>query len=168
MTPTQKHAQQYLRAKIETASQNQLVLMLLEGVGRFCEKGKIAIREERLEDSHEALMRAQAIIMELVLGLDKENGGDVAENLGKLYGYAFNCLVVANMNRTEQQINEVQYIFSNLREGWIGAMNKATEDASSPVATPPSKLATKEARPPVKLPPAAVPADSRPRLSIQG
>lgn len=172
MTNSKQH-KQYLRTKIQTASREELVLMLLDGVGRFCEVGKLALIKGKHEDSHEALLRAQAIIMELLYGLDREQGGEIAENLGRLYGYTFNCLIAANMKKKPEKIEEVQGIFRELREGWNAAMNKLKAQAA-PVAPAPEPAApSASASPPAKktalsIPASPPPAELRPRLSVQG
>jgi flagellar protein FliS len=135
---------QYLRTQVETASKEQLVVMLFDGIIRFTEVARKAIQEKKIEDSHHALMRAQAIVMELICTVDKERGGPVAKNLMGLHAYAFNCLIACNMKKDLSKIDEVQKIYRELREGWVGAMEAlgitSTKAAGSPV--PPKPLGT--------------------------
>ncbi|MDR1744459.1 MAG: flagellar export chaperone FliS, partial [Planctomycetota bacterium] len=63
--------QQYLKTQVETASKEQLVLMLFDGILRFTEQARKAIHEKAIEDCHNALMRAEAIVMELIVTIDK-------------------------------------------------------------------------------------------------
>lgn len=134
---------QYLKTQIETASKEQLVVMLFDGVIRFTEQARKAIEEKQIEDSHHALMRAQAIVMELICTVDKEKGGEVANNLMGLHAYAFNCLIVCNMKKDIGKIDEVQKIYRQLREGWVGAMENlgiapTMAKASAAPAAPPA------------------------------
>ncbi|MDR2390697.1 MAG: flagellar export chaperone FliS [Planctomycetota bacterium] len=112
----------YLKTQIETASKEQLVVMLFDGIIRFTEQARKAILAGTVEESHHFLVRAQAIIMELICTVDKEKGGEVARNLLGLHAYAFNCLVLCNIKKDVAKIDEVQNIYRQLREGWIGAM----------------------------------------------
>ncbi|MCD7897620.1 MAG: flagellar export chaperone FliS, partial [Planctomycetaceae bacterium] len=114
--------QQYLKTQVETASKEQLVVMLFDGILRFTEIARKAIESKQIEDSHHALMRAQAIVMELICTVDKEKGGEIANNLMALHAYAFNCLITANMRKDVSKLDEVQNIYRKLREGWVGAM----------------------------------------------
>lgn len=114
--------QQYLKTQVETASKEQLVVMLFDGILRFTEQARKAIREKAIEDCHNALMRAEAIVMELIVTVDKEKGGDIAKNLIGLHAYAYNALVQCNLHKDEAKIDEVQNIYRKLREGWVGAM----------------------------------------------
>jgi len=192
MTTKQQH-KQYLRTQIQTASKEQLVLMLFDGAIRFCEQGKKALESEDIEAAHVALTRAQEVVMELLYAVDREKGGEIAENLVRLYSYSLLCLVEANMRRDKAKAIEVQTIMRELREGWAGAIEKvkaetaempkpATEPAppatgpdtvalssDTPVSLPVAKPSESPPRPKAKLPPIAPrPADLQPRLSVQG
>lgn len=153
---------QYLRTQVETASKEQLVVMLFDGIVRFTEVARKAIEEKRIEDSHHALMRAQAIVMELICTVDKERGGPVAKNLMGLHAYAFNCLIACNMKKDVTKIDEVQKIYRELREGWIGAMETlgiaATKAAGAGASAPTKPLGSTPA--PAPKAPAAAPASA--------
>ncbi len=187
---------QYLQTKIKTARQEELVLMMLDGVIRFSEQGMQALEKNEIEAAHHALTRSQEIILELFHSLDRERGGEIAENLARLYGYSLQILVEANMRKTTERIPEVQNIFRELREGWAGAMEQVKPDTkAAPGETPASEpqavetplvskpsssttygpqAASKPATPakpklikPIPKPGAPAEAD-RPRLSVQG
>lgn len=173
---TQKQRQQYLKTQVQTASKEQLVLMLFDGAIRFCENGKQAIENGEIEPMHVNLVRAQNIIMELNYTLDRKNGGEIAENLARLYGYSLLSLVEANLRRKASKVDEVLDILRPIRESWLGAMEKLKRDAaeanteetatqtSTPVATSqpvPSNV--------IPLPPLTrQEAAARPRLSVEG
>lgn len=128
---------QYLKTQVETASKEQLVVMLFDGIVRFTEVARKAIENKEIENSHNALMRAQAIVMELIVTIDKDKGGDVAKNLMALHAYALNCLVQCNLRKDVSKIDEVQNIYRKLREGWVGAMDSlgiAPRAAQGPAA----------------------------------
>ncbi|MCC8166331.1 MAG: flagellar export chaperone FliS, partial [Planctomycetes bacterium] len=149
--------QQYLRTQIETASKEQLVVMLFDGILRFTEIARKAIEAKQIEDSHHALMRAQAIVMELICTVDKEKGGEIASNLMALHAYAFNCLITANMRKDVTKLDEVQNIYRKLREGWVGAMENLGIAAASSNPTG-GQPAPKAPTPPTRTPgPAPIP-----------
>lgn len=129
----------YLKTQVETASKEQLVVMLFDGIIRFSEQARNAIAKNEIEEVHHHLMRAQAIVMELIYTVDREKGGEIAQNLLGLHAYAFNCLIVANMQKDTTKIDEVQKIYRELREGWVGAMQSLGLGANSnpaPAAAP--------------------------------
>ncbi|MBN2714189.1 MAG: flagellar export chaperone FliS [Planctomycetes bacterium] len=126
-----KQRKQYLKTQIQTASKEQLVLMLYNGVIRFCNQGKKFMEEKDWEQSHENLMRAQAIIMELLYNLDNEKGGEIAQNLTRLYTYTFQRTIVANMQHDTAPIDEVVRIISGIRDSWAEAMNNVEQTSQS-------------------------------------
>ncbi len=123
--------QQYLRTQVRTATPEQLVLMLYNGVIRFCEQAKAAIAEKEYETSHNAIRRTNAILMELFSGLNFKQGEDIAINLGRLYSYCMQRLVDANMQHDISHLEEVQKVFRNLREGWMGAMDSNASESET-------------------------------------
>ena len=147
---------QYLKTQIETATKEQLVVMLFDGIIKFTEQARSAIQANNIEESHHSLMRAQAIVMELICTIDKDKGGEVADNLMSLHAYAFNCLIVCNMKKDVTKIDEVQKIYRELREAWVGAMdNLGIASASGKSAAAPSAPAPATAAPVAKAPLAA-------------
>jgi len=159
--------QQYLKTQIVTASKEQLVLLLYDGILRFTEQGKQALIRNEIDVAHTAFMRAQAIIMELVYTLNREEGGEIAENLARLYAYAFNALIVANLQHEPAKVDEVQNIFRGIREGWIGAMRNMGVDlpgekpADAPASTPAIPApATSESATPASTPSSPAPKAS--------
>lgn len=172
---------QYLKTKIETASKEQIVLMLMDGVLRFSEQARKAIAEGNEEERHQKLVRCQDIIFELIAGIDREQGGEIAENLGRLYSYSIRSLVVANLDKNPEKIDEVQRIFREIREGWAGAMDSlresATDTAGAPSPEPVAASVTGTDTPaPTPIRPkrvldvrsSAQPTATRTRLSVQG
>ena len=122
---SEKQRKQYLATQVTTASKEQLVLMLFDGILRFCENAKAAYQAVpvRFEAGGMAVQRAQAIIMELIYTLDREKGGDIAENLARLHAYSFKCLLQASLSRDMAKAQEVITIYTELRSAWIEAMN---------------------------------------------
>jgi len=62
-------AQTYLRTKVLTATPEQLQLMLYDGAIRFAEQAKIALEKKSFEESHNAILRVQKILTELLTSL---------------------------------------------------------------------------------------------------
>lgn len=145
---------QYLKTQVETATKEQLVVMLFDGIVRFTEQARKSIRENDIENIHQHLMRAQAIVMELIYTVDREKGGDVAQSLLALHAYAFNCLIQANMKRDESKIDEVQEIYRQLRGGWTAAMGNLGISSTTSQTAAPSR-------------PAAVPAPAQANAAPQ-
>jgi flagellar secretion chaperone FliS len=155
---------QYLITQIQTASKERLVLLLFDGAIRFCEQGRIALTAKQIEPAHIALTKAQEIILELAYGLDREQGGAIAENLGKLYAYCLQRLVQANMAHQTGPIEDAQKVLRGLREGWSGALEKLKQEGKSKPEARSDATASAPAEPVAPAPaakPAAVPQAPR-------
>jgi flagellar protein FliS len=122
---------QYLKTKVMTASKEQLVLMLFDGVLRFSEEAKAAWQEKDIEGGHNAMVKAQKIVLELAYSLDKEKGGEIAANLASLYTYCYSRLVTASVERSSEIVDEVQKLIEEIREGWEGAMAQVASETDA-------------------------------------
>ena len=122
MTYQEAKAREYLRTQIQTASREQLVLMLYDGAIRFCDQAREKVEGGDIEASHRLFLRAQNVVLELLYALDREAGGEVAANLAGLYTYMYNQLVEANVYRDTERVGRVVSILRSLREAWAGAV----------------------------------------------
>ena len=113
---------QYQEANLETASQGKLLLMLYDGAIRFLMTSQLALEQQRWTDAHQANMRAQDIVNELMMSLNMEAGGDIANNLFRLYDYMNWRLVQANVKRDAAGLKEVVSLLRDLREAWVEAV----------------------------------------------
>jgi flagellar protein FliS len=134
---TNDKTKEYLKTQIQTASREQLVLMLYDGAIRFSDQARDKIVASDFEGAHELLIRAQNIVLELLYALDRKTGGDVAENLASLYTYCYNRLVEANVHHVPEKVNESNSVLKGLREAWaqaIETLRKNPDAASQPAA----------------------------------
>ena len=82
--------------------------MLYRGAARFVGTAVDAIEAENVPAAHNSLVRAQAVISELLETLDLERGGDLARNLMQIYEYMNYRLVEANLRKDTQPAREVE------------------------------------------------------------
>lgn len=114
-------AQEYKRKQIETAKPGELIVMLYDAALDSLKLAEQALKiegPERIEKFHNALIKAQNIITELLVALDLERGGEVAKNLFRLYEFMHRRLVDANITKTVEPIHEVKGLLETLREAW--------------------------------------------------
>jgi flagellar secretion chaperone FliS len=103
------------------ADPHRLVLMLMDGaleritIGRGCiernGKGDVARKAA-------ALNQCISIVGELRGTLDMSAGGELAENLNKLYDYMIRRLLLANVNNDVKILTEVASLLDNVRSAW--------------------------------------------------
>lgn len=115
------HQQQFYRQQeAQTASPAQLVLMLYNGALAEIARASrgLAAQPMDLEDVHDCLTRAQAIVTELEVTLDLERGGQMASNLAALYEFCLDRLTTANIAKTGEGLAEVSDVLTGLRDAW--------------------------------------------------
>ena len=119
--------QRYLETQILTASREQLLLMLYDGALRFCDQGREALQAKAFEQAHEALIRAQRIVIELWCALNPDVSPDLGKSLGGLYSFAYLRLVHANVHHEAAAIDEAIGVLRTLREAWGEAVARTAE-----------------------------------------
>ena len=129
-------SKEYLKTQIQTASREQLVLMLYDGGVRFAEQAKDRMAAKDLEGTHRLLIRSQNIVLELLYALDRKTGGEVAENLASLYTYCYNRLVEANVHQAPEKVDECTSILKGLREAWAQAVEQIKQNPPAANPTP--------------------------------
>jgi flagellar secretion chaperone FliS len=113
-----KAMEAYQQTAIATQSKGRLIVMLYDGAVKFL---KLAVKELEAENyaaKGQYINRAQDIINELNAVLDMETGGEIAENLRKLYLFMGRHLNQANVKRDPQMIREVIGLLEELNQGW--------------------------------------------------
>ncbi|MEG3638364.1 flagellar export chaperone FliS [Magnetococcus sp. PR-3] len=111
----------YKSSRANTASREDLLILLYEGAIRFLEK---SIQASSISEHKMMLQRAMAIISELQNTLDFEKGGDLAMQLFDLYNYMLDRLTKANINRDKDAIAEVIEHLNVLLDGWRQAVDQ--------------------------------------------
>ena len=121
--------QSYRQVATQTAPPGQLVLMLYDGAIRFLERARLGFQyDDPLEFNltiNNNLLKAQAIISELNLSLNMEEGKECAANFRRLYNYFDRRLQESNQYKQEPGIVEVIGRLTILRDAWAEMLQKA-------------------------------------------
>lgn len=120
----------YKQQQILTATPEQLILMLYNGCIKFINEADAAMKNNDIQKTHNACVRAQDIILELVSSLDPEY--PISKELEALYEYANHELVVANLKKEAEHLENAKMIITNIREGWVEAMKIARAQGAAP------------------------------------
>ncbi len=123
-----QYVKQYQKASIETASREQILIMLYDGAIQFLNKAKAAINNNEIENAHNSLMGAQNIIQEFINSLDREVAPQLVDNLTSLYEYFIRRLIQANMKREIEPIDEVLKYLKSLKATWEKAIVLAQKE----------------------------------------
>lgn len=110
----------YLQSKVMTASPEELVLMLYDGAIRFMNQAVVHLEAGNKPSAHESSIRAQAIVAELMGGLNMDI--ELSRNLMSLYDYLQYVMVGANIDKDVDKSRHAIELLRELRETWQEAM----------------------------------------------
>ena len=113
----------YQGAAINTATPAELTLMLYNGAIKFCNQAVIGIEEKNIEKAHTNLIKAQNIIWELQGTLDFKYA--VAKDFDLIYKKIEQNLLMANIRKDADKINEALEDIRGLRDVWAQVMKAA-------------------------------------------
>ena len=131
---------------VTSASAHELIVMLFDGAMIALTTARQHMETGNIPAKGQAISKAIMIIESgLRASLNKEVGGEIAQNLDSLYEYMSRSLVMANVKNKPEVLDEVHGLLKELKEAWqaIGATSKAA--AMTTVETP--KIETPSAPP---------------------
>ena len=121
----------YKNNAINTATKEELTLMLYDGAVKFCNQALSSMEAEEHIKTNESIRKVQNIVREFQITLDKKH--DISNQLDLLYDYLHRRLVEANMKKDKEILTEVRDHLRSLRDTWKEAM-KLSKQESSPAA----------------------------------
>jgi len=129
MTAYASAKQAYAEATVMTASPEQLIVMLYDGAIRFLRQATVAVAAGQRENARARMRRAEAIIDELNLSLDMDQG-DVPARLRSIYLFCKRHLWEAQLRQDTAPIEDVTRLLSELREAWEGIASSGKAPAA--------------------------------------
>ena len=118
MYQAQAMQENYLKTQVMSASPNKLIEMLLEGAIKKIRVAKLALETGKLAQMGENLLKAQDIVMELRYSINEEIESTIPQDLIQLYEYMYQRLVIANVDRDTEAMDEVQKLLTELLDAW--------------------------------------------------
>lgn len=107
----------YKENTVHVASQEQLLIMLVDGAVKYTKVARLALEKGDRERAHKELIRVQAIFAELIASLDV-NAGDFTKDLLNLYNFIRESLRKANIKKDVQVIDEILPVIEDVRDMW--------------------------------------------------
>ncbi len=123
----------YLKTQILTAPPEKLQLMLYEGAIRFATQAREKIEQKKFDESHELLVRAQNIVMELICGLRPELNASLCSRMAALYSFIYTRLVTANVERNVKAIDDALEILAIQRDTWVELLGRLAQHRAEAV-----------------------------------
>ncbi|WP_414840609.1 flagellar export chaperone FliS [Enterococcus saccharolyticus] len=118
MYQAQSMQNNYLKTQVMSASPNKLIEMLLEGAIKKIRVAKLALETGKLAQMGENLIKAQDIVLELRYSINEEVESTIPQDLIQLYEYMHQRLVIANIDRDTEAMDEVQGLLTELLDAW--------------------------------------------------
>jgi flagellar protein FliS len=119
--PSQVAVARYGAVKVTTASPAAILVMLYDGLLRFCREAHGAMTAGDRRKAGQAISRAQAILQHLLGSLDFSKSQQLCERLQGVYLFCVNHLLRANIEQNPQKIDDVVRMLSPLRDAWSTA-----------------------------------------------
>ncbi len=125
------------------ASPLKLVQLLYRGALDAIASARRFVRLGDIRARARAINKAMAIVTELALCLNAEQGGELTGNLARVYGYVQKLLIQANFEQREEPLEEAERLLSTLAEAWASLTleRPANQPAASSAAYEPISCA---------------------------
>jgi flagellar protein FliS len=122
-SPSPHSARAYQRINVETSmhtiDQHQIVSLLFDGLLQALATARGALARRDVSGKCTAISRALRILEEgLTTGLDRVDGGELADNLAALYDYCTRRLILANAQNDDDILQEIQRLIETVAQGW--------------------------------------------------
>lgn len=119
LNPAQAYSSVRVDSSAMSASPHGLVLMLFEGAMLAVTASRMHMQIGRTAEKAQAISKAVAIIQDgLMASLDRESGGEIAEQLFSLYEYMVVRLTEANIGNRAEPLEEVGRLLAELNDAW--------------------------------------------------
>jgi flagellar protein FliS len=109
---------QYLQNDILSSDPIQLVRRLYGGALKSIAEARTRLRAGDIPGRVREVTRAHAILAELAQSLDHTRGGELSQNLARLYDYLQRRLLEGNFRQSEAPFAEAEGLLRTLLEGW--------------------------------------------------
>ena len=128
----------YQVTEIKTSDPVRIVVLLYEGAIKNLNQAIQYLDEDNKAQATGRIVKTQEIVNYLRTTLDFEQGGEIAENLDRLYTYINKQLTEAQLKRDKDIIQGVIPLLQTLLEGWQGVaagQSEAPSDTSQVYAS---------------------------------
>ena len=116
---TQAYAQIGVESAVMSASQQQLVTMLFDGVLSALVRARLFMLDNNPQGKGASLSKAINIIENgLRVSLDEESQDELTQNLIALYSYMVRRLLQANLRNDVSAVEEVESLMRNIADAW--------------------------------------------------
>ena len=103
---------------VNSANSLELILLTYQKIFDYLESGRRAIG--RNETGVNEFTKVNELInLGLIASLDKNRGGEVAQNLEFIYLWAIKTITDARLNKSPDKLLEVEKVLNTVYQGWV-------------------------------------------------
>ena len=119
----------YKEVSVRTATQGKLIVMLYDEAVKQLDLAipLLKAKTRQLDKVHNALIKSQDIVTELMAGLDFDRGGDIARNLMSLYVFFNEKIRDGNIRKDVEPLIQVRAFIADLRSAWVQIAHSQVE-----------------------------------------
>ena len=129
----------YKRTEVLTANRETILLMMYAGAIRFLKGAIEAGTRGDIAERARLVTRTQGIVSELRSTLDFKVGGEIAQNLDRLYGFVTNRLMAGSLENDLGKLEEALGVLNTLHEAWEQAVASLRKEKPPAAREPNSK-----------------------------
>lgn len=123
----------YQATRIQTATKEQLLLITYDIGIKACKTAENAMLGKNggtpdYDLANREIIRTQEVIRELMVTLNRDKGGEMADKLMQLYEYMHSLLVDANMKKEPENLRIVRGMLEELKQTWEGALMQLLQE----------------------------------------
>lgn len=142
-TATKAYAAVEIESGVHAADPHKLIAMLYQGALLAIANARNAMLRKDTPAKGAAISKAILIIGDgLQASLDKNVGGELAQNLDALYSYMCNRLLAANASNDVAALDEVARLLGELKGAWDSIRQTVTAATAAP--TPKTAVPNKQ------------------------
>jgi flagellar protein FliS len=110
--------QTYLENEILSAGRVRLIQIMYTAALDAVAAARRSLRAGEIIARSRSITKAMRIVIELSRCLNREGGGELSENLAKVYSYVLRQLIEANAKQIEAPLAETERLLTTLAGAW--------------------------------------------------
>lgn len=115
----------YTTNAINSATPEELTLMLFNGALKFCNQAMAAYEANDYMKFNKLIQRVEDIIREFQITLNRKY--EISEQLDTMYNYIYQILLKSNINKDAELLKEATDLIRTMRDTWKEAMKLAKQ-----------------------------------------
>ncbi|HEX7104834.1 MAG TPA: flagellar export chaperone FliS [Acidothermaceae bacterium] len=105
--------------ELRMASQSRLVVMIYDEIADALSRAIAAAETGAIQDRCNAVTEAMELVAQLALAIDVDQGGEIADNLARIYKFILAHLPWINLRNDPAPAREALRLIEPLRDAWL-------------------------------------------------